>query len=263
MMEGERMERMKELDRYQKGILLLLAAMIVVFGVVYSVVSSQVGFLYMDKILQPSEEEGNTVYSGTIKGQESSFIVTPEREVTFHYGDKVYGPYTAKEDPTAIPEDDGFSAYMTGVEVRNGGELIFRGGIFQMGGTDSYWMLINEDGTNASFTITATMSDGTVVDGDGNAVDQMEPSVSTILELMDGPELTRKGQWLAWFGGIFISIATAVSILFADELFRWNLAFQIRNVDHAEPSDWEIAGRYIGWTALTIMAFAIYIMGLQ
>jgi hypothetical protein len=56
---------------------------------------------------------------------------------------------------------------------------------------------------------------------------------------------------------------TAVSILFADELFRWNLAFQIRNADRAEPSDWEIAGRYIGWTALTIMALVLYVMGLR
>ena len=86
MMEGERMGRFKELDRYQKGILLLLVAMIVVFGVAYSVVSCRVGFLYMDKILQPIEENGNTVYSGTIRGQESSFIVTSEREVTFHHG---------------------------------------------------------------------------------------------------------------------------------------------------------------------------------
>lgn len=217
----------------------------------------------MDKILEPSEEGGNTVYSGTIKGQESRFVVTPEKVVMFHHGEKVYGPYTAKEDPTAIPEDDDFSAHMTGIEVKDGDEIIFRGGIFEMGGSDSFWMLISEDGTNESIVITATMSDGTVVDGNGNVVDQMKPSVSTILELMDGPELTKKGEWLAWFGGIFISIMTAVSILFADELFRWNLAFQIRNVDYAEPSDWEIAGRYIGWTALTIMTFVIYIMGLQ
>lgn len=262
-MEGERMERINDLNRYQKGILLLLVAMLVIFGVVYSVVSSRVGFLYMDKILLPSEENGNTVYSGTIKGQESKFVVTPEKEVTFLHGDKVYGPYTAKEDPTAIPEDDDFSAHMTGIEVKDGGDIIFRGGIFQMGGSDSYWMLISEDGTNESFVISAVMSDGTVVDGDGNVVDEMEPSVSTILELMDSPELTNKGEWTAWFLGLFVSIITAVSMLFADELFRWNLAFQIRNVDHAEPSEWEIASRYLGWTVLTIMALVLYIMGLQ
>ncbi|MBR3601902.1 MAG: hypothetical protein IKL49_06240 [Lachnospiraceae bacterium] len=53
------------------------------------------------------------------------------------------------------------------------------------------------------------------------------------------------------------------TMLFADELFCWNLAFQIRNVENAEPSDWEIAGRYIGWTAMTIVALVLFIMGLQ
>lgn len=257
------MERIRKLDWYQKGILLLLIAMILVFGVIYSVVSSRVGYLYNDVILQPSEVNGCTIYSGTIQGQDCAFIVTSDKTVTFQCGEKTYGPYTAKEDPTAIPEDDTFSAHMTGIEVKDGEEIIFRGGIFEMGGSDSYWMLVNEDGSNASIVITAVMSDGTEVDGDGNVIDPMEPSVSEILHLMDGPELTKKGEWSAWFLGIFISVATAVSILFADELFRWNLAFQIRNVDRAEPSDWEIAGRYIGWTALSIMALVIYIMGLQ
>lgn len=257
------MERIKELNRYQKGILLLLVAMIVIFGVVYSVVTSRVGFPYMNQILLPSEENGNTVYSGTIRGLESSFIVTPDKTVTFHCGDKVYGPYTAKEDPSAIPEEDAFSAHMTGIEVKEADEVIFRGGIVKMGGTDPYWMIISEDGTYESFAITAVMSDGTMVDGDGNVVDEMEPSVSDILDLMNGPELTSKGAWMAWFCGVFISVLTAVSILFADELFRWNLAFQISNADQAEPSDWAIAGRYIGWTTLTIGALAVYIMGLQ
>ena len=75
--------------------------------------------------------------------------------------------------------------------------------------------------------------------------------------------MTHKGEGLAWFGAVLICILNAVSILFADELFRFNLLFQIRNVEHAEPSDWEIVGRYIGWTVMTIMAFVIFIRGLQ
>jgi hypothetical protein len=51
--------------------------------------------------------------------------------------------------------------------------------------------------------------------------------------------------------------------LFADELFRLELAFKVRNVDKVEPSEWEITGRYIGWLVLPIIALAIYIMGLQ
>ncbi len=80
---------------------------------------------------------------------------------------------------------------------------------------------------------------------------------------MNDPELSHKGEWLAWFGAVLVFGLNALSILFADELFRWNLAFQIRNADHAEPSDWEIAGRYIGWTVLTIMALVLFIVGLQ
>lgn len=257
------MERIRQLDRYQKGILLLLLAMILVFGMIYSAVTSRVGYLYNDVILQPSEANGCTIYSGKIRGQNCAFTVTDDKTVTFQCGEKTYGPYTAKEDPTAIPEEDTFSAHMTGVEVKDGEEIIFRGGIFEMGGSDSYWMLVNEDGNNASFVITAVMSDGTEVDGDGNVIDPMEPSVSEILHLMDGPELTKKGVWQAWFGGVFISLIVAATMLFADELFRWNLSFQIRNPDRAEPSDWELAGRYISWTLLTVMAAALYVIGLQ
>ena len=250
------MERIKELDRYQKGILLLLTAMIVVFGVIYSIVSSRVGFLYHDVILQPSEMNGNLVYSGSINDQESAFTVTADKTVTFQHGEKTYGPYTAKEDPTARPDDE---EYLIGVEILDGDTVFFRGGVWR---SADGLMLFGEDG-GIILDITVYTEYGTSYDADGNMIDPLEPSASTILELMAGPELTSKGEWQAWFGAVFVSVLIAVSIWFADELFRFNLAFQIRDVDRAEPSDWEIAGRYIGWTILTIMTFVMYIIGLQ
>ena len=62
---------------------------------------------------------------------------------------------------------------------------------------------------------------------------------------------------------MFLCILTAFSILFADELFRWNLALRIQNADRAEPSDWEIAGRYISWTLLPVIAMFVFIEGLR
>ena len=41
--------------------------------------------------------------------------------------------------------------------------------------------------------------------------------------------------------------------MFADELFRFNLAFRIRDAGRAEPSEWEIAGRYISWAVLPVV----------
>lgn len=254
------MERVKNLDRYQKGILLFLAAMIVIFGVIYAVVTSRMGFLYKDVILQSGTEQGNTTYSGTVEGQDCCFTVTVDKTVTFRCDEKTYGPYTVREDPSAIPEADELSHLMRGIEVKEGGEIIFRGGVHEING---YWMMTNEDGSFAGFDVAAAMSDGTIIGSDGNIVDPLVPSVSEILSLVDGPALTKKGEWGAWFMGIVLSLLVAVSILFADELFRWNLAFQIRNVEDAEPSEWEIATRYIGWGALTLSTLAVYIMGLQ
>lgn len=251
------MERIRDLDRFQKIVLVLLSAMFLIFTAAYIVVSSRVGFEYKGSLLLPGEDNGNVVYTGKIKRQQATFTVSPENVVTFQYGNMIYGPYTAKEDPTAVPDD---KEYMTGVELREGDEIFFRGGVVRSG---EDLMLFGEDGSFYGLTITITSSNGTVMDADGNVVDTMAPSPGTILCLMDGPELTSKGEWLAWFCGVFLSIVTAVSILFADELFRWNLAFRIRNVYRAEPSDWELAGRYIGWTIIPIMALVVYIMGLK
>ena len=241
------MEKIKSLNRYQKGVLIFMIAMALVFSVIYPMTISQVGFEYKNTILVPSQEDGSTVYSGKIQGKQALFTVSKDKTVVFQYGDKTYGPYTAKEDPTAIPRNEEMAEYMTGMELRQGEDILFRGGVLETG--DSYW-LCNEDGTLDNFGFSYVTSDGIERDENGDVIDSVEPSA-------------HKGEWFAWFEAVFICVFNTISILFADELFRWSLAFRIRNVDHTEPSDWEIAGRYIGWTVLTIMALVLFIMGLQ
>lgn len=254
------MQRVKRLGRYPKTILLILAVMILVFTILYPIVTAHVGFLYEDTILVPSEENGATVYSGKIRGIDALFTVSADKTVVFQYGGTVYGPYTAKEDPTAIPKDTDSLTPMTGIELRCGDKIVFRGGVEKSG---DWRFLYNEDGSFDTIRITATMSDGTVVDEHGDPIDPMEPSVSTILDLMDGPALTHKGGWIGWLGGMLICTLAVVCILFADELFRWNASFLVRNADEAEPSDWEITSRYITWTALPVMALVVFILGLR
>ena len=254
------MERIRDLNRYQKGILILLVVSLVVFTAVYIVVSNRVGFEYQNTILIPSEEDGATLYSGTIWGEQAVFTVQGDT-VTFRYGDRVYGPYTVREDAAAIPEEHAdIASVLTGVEVRLGEAILFRGGVYHS--PDIGMVLFGEDGKSNMVDVVVVMSDGTRIDSNGNVVDEMEPSVTTIVTLAEGPELTHRGEWMPWVYGVVFTLMCAVSILFADELFRWNLSFQIRNVDRAEPTDWEIAGRYISWTVLAVGAQIMYIMGL-
>jgi len=251
---------LKELNGYQKGVLILMIVMVLVFAVIYPVTTAKVGFEYKDTILVPGQDNGSTVYSGRIQGKQARFVVSEDKTVIFQHGDKSYGPYTIKEDPTAIPKNEEMREHMTGVELRKGEELLFRGGVWEVG--DSYW-LYNEDGSIDNLGFSYVTSNGIIRDADGNVIDPMEPSAATILALMDDPELTHKGEVVGWAGAAFLCALNALFILFADELFRWNLAFQIRNPEKAEPSDWEIAGRYIAWTVLPIISLALFIIGLQ
>ena len=254
------MDRIRSLTLFQKVILILLAVMLVVFTVVYTVTISRVGFLYQESILCLSQEDGSTIYAGKIQGKQAVFTVSPENSVTFRHGETVYGPYTVKEEPSAVPQDNN---YLSGVEICQGDEVIFRGGYRYSGNDKSNLMLFDEDGSPTFPNISFSAGDGPVVDRYGKVVDMMEPSLSTILKLVDGPELTSKGIPAFWFMGLFVSIMAAVSILFADELFRWNLSFHVQNPDDAEPSDWYVAKLAFGWTALPVIALICYLLGLQ
>ena len=256
----ETMERIKSLNGYQKGLLIFMIVTTLIFAIIYPLTISRVGYRYNDAILVPTQDNGKTIYTGKIQGEMAHFTVSEDNTIVFQYGDKFYGPYTMKEDSTAIPKDRELAEKMTGVEIRNGDNLLFRGGVLYS--ADTYWMY-NEDGTLDSLGISIVTSNGIERDENGNVIDRMEPSVATIYELMNEPELTHKGEATAWFGAVFLCILNALTMLFADELFRWNLAFQIRNVEKAEPSDWEIAQRYIAWTAMAIMALVLFIIGLQ
>ena len=234
--------------------------MALVFAVVYHMTIARVGVLYQNAIFVPAEENGVTVYSGKLRGKQAEFTVSADKTVSFRCDGQTYGPYTVKEDPTALPEVEIEREGMTGVEIREGEKLVFRGGFWQSDG--SVW-LRNADGSMDLGMQTYVVENGVKKDSDGNIIDPAKPSASDILRLVYGPELTHKGSWLAWFSAVFISLLNAGSILYADELFRWNLSFQIRNAETAEPSDWELMERYLSWTALTIVVLVIYIVGLR
>ena len=132
------MEKIKSLNGYQKSILICMVTMALVFAVIYSRTISQVGFEYKNTIFVPNQENGSIVYSGKIQGQQAHFRVSEDKTIVFQYGDKMYDPYTVKEDATAIPKDEEMQEYMIGVELRQGEDILFRGGVLETG---DYYLL--------------------------------------------------------------------------------------------------------------------------
>lgn len=145
------MKRIKCLERYQKGILLFILILLLVFTILYPITISREGFAYKNAILIPSHENGSAVYSGKIQGKQASFTVSADKTVTFQYDGNTYGPYTAKEDASAIPKDSELQDAMVGVELRQGEEVLFRGGVQDVG---AYLWLYNADGSIEDLDIT-------------------------------------------------------------------------------------------------------------
>ena len=254
------MKRIKKLDNFQKVVLIVTVAIALIYAVIYIRTIERVGYKYNDTILVPEVVDGNTVYSGEIQGKQAQFIVSNNTTVVFNYGDKTYGPYTVIEDDTAIPKDDEMSGVMKGIEVREGNDIFFRGGVILYGTHNSFY---NEDGTPANIVIFYTTSDGSEWDLNGNLIDRMKPTLSTIYELTHNPELTHKGLGIGWFFGALICIINVIAVLFPDELFRLRLAFEVKDVDKVQPSEWAIAARYIAWIVLPIIAVMTFNIGLQ
>ena len=253
-------ERIRNLSGYQKAILLAMAAMVLVFSAVYLLTVRRVGYLYQGTILVPTQEDGATVYTGSIRNTAAQFRVT-ENQVTFRYGDIQYGPYTMESDPTAVPSQQDAEEGFVGIEIRDKGKLLFRGGVRAL--QDSCFF-IHSDGSSDFLSIYEDEVTGVAYNAEtGEVYDRMAPTLRDIYALLTNPPLTHKGEGMAWLAGVVICIVNAVTLLFADELFYWKMSFLVRNAQGAEPSDWALGQRFIGWAALGILALVVFVLGLQ
>lgn len=258
------MERLKNLDRFQKIILVLAAALVLLFSVLYPVTIARKGFSYRGAILVPKQSGGDTVYSGSIGGEHASFTVYADKTVEFRYQGKLYGPYTVREDSTAVPHNSALGVAQDGIELREGETTLFRGVVRR---EDQFITLYHEDGSVESELavgkISVYVENGVTIGEDGKILDTMEPSITEILDLMNGPELTHKGEGWGWFAGVVVCAVTAACVLFAEELFWLKMSLHIDNADNVSPSEWELMGRRVSWGALLFMALVIFIEGLK
>lgn len=254
------MARWKKLSRFQQFLLILQAAFLVVCSVLYPIFSRMEGISYRDSFLRYRAEGENAVYSGKVDRVPVTFTVSPDKNLVFQSGDGIPVTYTVTEDPSAVPQDHDMRDVLTGVEVRRDGDILFRGGWYTGGGFD---VLVDEDGNPISPTVTVSFGEDGTYGADGQSITSSpEPDAADVLILTSSPALVHRGDGMAYLGGTFLVALNAVAILFADELFRFDLRFQIRNPERAEPSDWELFSRHAGWVVLTVAAIIVYILGL-
>ncbi len=249
------MERIKNLSKTQKVLMVIIAVMIVAFSIIYPVIMSIKGIEFRRDFLTKKEGQGDVTYTDGY----TSITVYDDQRIEFKcyhrftgdgYKDIIYGPYSWTEDPSAIPvgTENGMlsSDDYIGVKIMEGDKVFFRGAVSKAG-----YMVYNADGTMAN--------DFDVVLGDYYA---NPPDIYEIVKFINGPQATNRGNIILYILGIIICIIAVVSMLFPDELFRLAMWPRVRNLYDVEPSDWELTARVIGWYVFTIGAFVVFVVGL-
>ena len=245
------MERIKNLSKTQKVLMVVVAVMIVAFSIIYPIIMSIKGIEFRGDFLTKKEGQGNVTYTD----ENTSITVYDDQRIEFkcynrftgdEYRDITYGPYSWMEDPSAIPADteDGMlsSDDYIGVKIMEGDKVYFRGAVPKDG-----YMVYNADGF-----------DVVLEDYYANP-----PDIYEIVKFINGPQTTNRGNIVLYIFGIIICIIAVVSMLFPDELFRLAMWPRVRNLYDVEPSDLELTVRVIEWYVLTIGAFVVFVIGLM
>lgn len=251
------MKRLRKLNLYQKVLLIVTLLIALCFARFYALMIAIQGCEYNGVRMTARQENENIVYTGYPYWRKATITVTPDKVITYGYDGKTYGPYKVSADKENVPPNCD-----TGVKVSVDDQVIFRGGLevtedeVKIRDEKGEWMALD---VKVSFT---TMN-GDYTDADGNIIDPNEPSATDLIELALIPKFARIVTWQSWWLGALFCFAVWIAILYADELFRYRMLFVTENPDKAVASKLEIAGRYVIWTILAIVAVVMFIMGLQ
>jgi len=240
-------------------VILFHAALMLLFILLYATLGRQYVVRHEDELFRYRKEGDTLTYTGKLNGKEAVLTMLPDGSLECLLDGVRYGPYTVTEDPSAVPEaSDVPSRVLTGIEVREGDEVLFRGGFYGTG----ILLFYNSNGERYTLPSQEMLVSNDMY-GTVYSSELIEPSLRTVLRFTIAPDPVYRGTVGFLLLGLFCSLACILSTFFAEELFRHNLRFSIKNAENAEPSDWELMSRWISWIVFTAVALAFYIGGLS
>lgn len=254
------LQQFRALPLGQKIYVLCLLLLALAFLPIYALVISRVGYDHQGTLFLPQSSQDSQVYSAKFLGEPSCFTVFPDKSVLFQHGQQTYGPYTARLDGSALPEQHPKSDQLTGIVLYQKDQEIFRGGVGMSPLEGCYLVGQDDDGSN---TVTTYTIRGNTYDQNGQLIDPAEPSPRDIVNLMAGCGFTHRGSWKGWIWGLILCLINALSVLYAEDLFYIGVMFRVKNAESAEPTDWALTCRYISWGTLTAAAVLLLILGLR
>ena len=240
----------EERTRLQKIVLLILAAMIVIFGVLNVASLFRKGVVFEDALLRRTETEESVIYSGRSHGEDIRITVTPFNEtlteVDYTIGDRVKDVCTLETGLPEIRTEHGNT--VEGIRITKNGYTLFEGGRdpdqeFGWYDLEGKWdpeMLVS---------VRATYSGQ-------DHWDSYETSAGSVMAFANGPELVHRGSIGLYILMVVLTLLLMVDVAYPLLLFRLEHCCDVRD---PEPSDFYLAMQKVAWVLYPILLLAGYI----
>ena len=249
---------MRERNKFQKIMMILLAAMILLFGVLTGMSRGRIGVEFHDALLKVQGTPDNGAYFGKAHGEEVSIVVLRESEteasMSLCIGNQIEEHWRVEYPLEPIQTEHGETK--SGLRVYKEGQLVFEGAYDPADYSGTLGHILYDK--NGEWTI-AHSFDVQVISGE-NYWQHYETSVNTVLEFVNGPEQTARGDWQMFAMATLVAVMALVMVAFPRELFEMSHRLY---VEDPEPTEFYFAMHYFSCCFLTVIALVVYMMGIR
>ena len=239
----------EERSQLQKIMLVILAAMIVLFGVLNVVSLFRTGVVFDEQLLRKYDEEDHTRYSGKIHREDVTVTVRTAGllQVEYVVGDRICDVYTVEYPLEPIKTEFGTA---NGIRILKNDEVLFEGG-YLSGQSPLSWFDQNGE-WDAGIHITYSVS------GEPERAPQ-ELTKSNVMYFLGGPEVVHRGSIGLYLLMVLFTVILMVDVACPLVLFRLQYMLDVRD---PEPTEFYLAMQRVGWVLYPFLLLAGYILAL-
>lgn len=238
----------EERSKMQKLLLVILAAMILLFGVLNVVSLFRKGVVFDEHLLRIHETENATVYSGRVHREEVSVTVRSDlQQVEYRVEDRIQDVYTVEYPLEPIQTE--FTT-LNGIRILKNDKVLFEGGYDPKQPHFSWY------DKNGEWDPGVTISFG--VSGEPERAPQ-ELTKSNVMYFLEGPEVVHRGSI-----GLYVLMVAMTLLLMLDVahplvLFKLQHMLDVRD---PEPTEFYLGMQRVGWVIYPVLLLAGYIFTL-
>ena len=233
-----------ERTKVQNILLLILAAMILLFGILNVVSLFRKGVVFDEHLLRIQTEADHTTYCGKVYGDEVFVVVrSAKAQVEYLVEDRVHDVYTVEYPLEPIQTQFGS---VFGIRILKNDEILFEGGY------DPQQEFMRWFDKNGEWDSGVHFSYGT----SGNLSAPEELTRGNVMYFLNGPDIVHRGSIGLYLLMVLLTLLMMVDVAYPLALFKLKHRLDVRD---PEPTDFYLAMQKAGWVLYPMLLLVGYI----